>query len=507
MGGLLTKLNIIKSNTLVKAGQLLYNCNSEGLKTVEGENIPEGLYLVKSVQLNHQSCEDNKKRYFHNLTLMGVECDGENKLSLKSGTYVTSLDNQGMETSFGIGKIAKKGVVYEYLKDQFEKAGKSGFDPKVDYDRRFSQLAWKVVNRSPIKISKDEVEDMIIDVLMQVVNPKTVEKYDPKRDILTYFSSMFYQRMITEVKEWNKVHSKEMGPKEDREVEDRKDLEQDRSEHFREEDTEKKVHYKELVSGIKNFLKGRTRGDGQLIVFEGLLEGYSGKEISEKNNISPALVTRYLQDLKKSMKFYGDKTNNNDLINLMKKYEKTHTYADGEHSYLIDVLKDYKKKLGNSALNEREVSGEVTKVRKVVLDDKVSDDAIASVVLNDAFSSKALKKDLEEYFSLLSEQDDLIESEGGKLTGLKIISDEVRSVENQAKRAGKEKGFFVYSKCGMGPHKVLKMDGTFSIKLNKKNPVKIFKSRGQADRAASKYQHTKLVLKVGAYPDEFLNEE
>ena len=71
----------------------------------------------------------------------------------------------------------------------------------------------------------------------------------------------------------------------------------------------------------------------------------------------------------------------------------------------------------------------------------------------------------------------------------------------------KEKGFFVYSKCGLGPHKVLKRDGTFSIKLNRNNPVKIFKSRKNANMAASKYQHTKLNLKVGVYPDEYLMGE
>jgi hypothetical protein len=150
-------------------------------------------------------------------------------------------------------------------------------------------------------------------------------------------------------------------------------------------------------------------------------------------------------------------------------------------------------------------------VKRTHFVDKVSDDAIKEAILSDSYSAKQLKSEVEEYLSLLDKQDELLESEDGKLVGLKVISDKVRNVEEEAKCKKKKKkskdiGFFVYSRCGMGPHKVLKTDGTFSIKLNKSVPVKIFKYKKLADDAASAYQHTKLNLNVGVYPDEYLKE-
>lgn len=509
MNGLLTRLNIIRNNILVNKGQLIYNSSNDG-----GSNLPEGLYLVKSIQLKHEGCnEDRKKKYIHTLDLVDVGCD-KDKLIVGSNQYTVSLDAKAIEESFGIGYKAKKGIIYEYIKDLFDKTGKEGFDPKINYDAVLSGVAKTVAFKFPLKISNDEFEDMVMDVLLHAINADVIKKYDPKRSLEKYLATYMFNAVRSYMVTWMKRHM--------RNVEDERKRDEDETfEHELEHrklpggeqlSPEKKVNYRELISGLEKFMKKRTRGDKQVEVFKEMLAGSSPSEIAEKHNIGRNLVSRYIGDIKDSIKEYAKKTNNTDLLYLLEHSSKirTHSNEDKDFFLIVNVMKDYNKKFGTS-LSERRPAGEISKVKRVYLNDKVTDDAITKAVLSDTYSSKALKKELGEYFELLSNQDDLIESDEGRLVGLRIVSDEVRDVAEQAKCKKKkaiaeESGFFVYSKCGMGPHKVLKEDGTFSIKLNKTNPVKVFKSKRQAEIAASKNLHKKLNLKVGIYPDEFLKE-
>lgn len=514
MNGLITKLNIIKNNTLVKKGQLIYN-GFDDLKADDERNIPEGLYIVKSIQLvrSNQGCDENKKKYMHTLDLVGAEYNEEGKLALNSEDYVVSIDKEYLEKNFGIGRTAKKGVFYEYIKNQFEKAGKEGFNSNIDYDSNFTKLGWKIILKWTKRMPKEEGADLMRDMLMESVTQETVKKYDPKRDIFNFFGGVFAHHLNTAMRDWTRHKRKEVDiqdqpGKDDSLLTKEEQLDRLKSEQPS-ETQEDKVSYKELIKELKKFINKRTRSEGQLKIFDDLLAGYSGRDIAERHDISPSLVTRFTKELRNSIIEYAKKTDNTDLMNLLSIYGKNKKFADNSPSFLVDVFKDYKKKFGTNDLANRELSGEVIKVKKTVLHDKVSDDAIAQVVLNDSYSSKVLKEDLTEYFSLLDDQDELVESKGGRLTGLKVVGDEVRSIQDQAKckkkkTSKKETGFFVYSKCGLGPHKVLKIDGTFSIKLNKRTPVKIFKSQSQAEKATSRYQHTKLVLKVGTYPDEYL---
>jgi RNA polymerase sigma factor (sigma-70 family) len=510
MNGLLTKLNIIRSNTLVKQGQMLYN-GSEDLFTKEGKKLSEGLYLIKSVQLTHsnEGCDENKKRYLHNLNLVAVECDGINKLSLKSGNINISIDSNGFQSHFGMGKNAAKGIIYSYIKDQFLKANKEGFKENVDYDKIFNKMAWSVMHRSPVKISKGDAQDIIVDALMQTVTSKTVEEFDPKRDIVKFFGSMFYNRMISEMKRWttHKITEQEGNDSEE-------DFTQEETLDFRRKDDQLEspediLKYKELIKDLRGYIKKRVRGKEQLKILEDMMRGDSSQEIAEKYNVSNSLVSRYTNDIRKSILEYAEKTNNTKLNYLMSKHSKKRMHSEADVTFIYNVFKEYKKKFG-SDITSRKPSGDIIKVKKTVLEDKISDSAIANTILSDSYSSKALKEDLKLYFSLLDEQDELIDSCNGKLTGLKIVSDKVRNVEEEfdkkkTKLAKKEKGFFVYSKANLGPHKVLKADGTFSIKMARGTPIKFFKSKMQAEKAASRFQHTKLNLCVGIYPDEYFS--
>lgn len=516
MNGLFTKLNIIKSNTLVKRGQLIYNNSSEGLSTKEGKNLEQGLYLVASVQLTHsnEGCEDNKKRYLHSLELIGVTCDLEN-MAVGSDKFTVSVDNSAFEKNFGIGKQAKKGIIYELIKDQFKKVGKEGFDPKIDYDTIFTNMGWKMLHKFPKKFDEEEGQGIIFDRILEIFTPKIVKSFDPNKDLVKYFSVIFHNRMNNYFKELHRQKRQKI------EVPDEPSdyLEDTEGE---EPSPEEVISYNELIKGIKNFIQGRVRAKEQLQVLDDMMQGFTSGEIAEKYNVSNSLVSRYTNDIRDSLKEYAKKTDNNALILLMQQQSKKRRHSDEDINFIQKVLQEYKKKVGEKSIAERESSGDKTKVKRTVLMDKVSDEAIRETVLNDSYSAKQLKSELEEYFSILSSQDELIESPNGKLTGLKIISDEVRNIEDEAKckrekesgdeaeckkrHESKEKGFFVYSKCGMGPHKVLKTNGTFSIKLNRNIPVKVFRSKVQAEKAASRFQHTKLVLKVGLYPDEYLKE-
>ena len=518
MNNLITKLNIIKSNTLVKKGQMIYN-SLNNLTTKENEDLPEGFYIVKSVQLTHsnEGSEGEKKRYLHNLNLLAINCDGKNELSLGSNSYNVSVGGREIKSNFGVGRVAAKGIIYEYIKDQFEKVGKEGFKENIDYDRIFRALAWKAFKKSKaLEISKDDGEDMIINSLMRTITPKTVKNFDPKRNIEKFFGVIFYKDILDEMKKYLRERRREEEPQ-DLDKGDKNFTEEERFDYRtkdKSETPEDQVKYRVLVEDLKKFIKGRVRGDKQLKILDDMIAGYSSSEIAQRNNISNSLVSRITNDIRNSIVEYANKTNNDELNLLMSKHSKKRMHSEEDVTIIYNVLKEYKKRFG-AELKKREPSGETIKVKKVVLEDKVSDAAIAKVILNDTYSSKALKSELNEYFSFLDDQDELIDSKDGKLVGLKIVSDEVRSVENEAKckkekksnLAKKEKGFFVYSKSSLGPHKVLKINGTFSIKLNRGTPVKIFKSKVQAEKATSRYQHTKLSLYVGVYPDEYLKEE
>lgn len=514
MNGLYTKLNIIRSNTLVKQGQLIYNNSSEGILTKDGKNLEQGLYLVASVQLTHsnEGCGDKKKKYLHNLELVGVNCDFEN-FSINSNRVQVSVDNSAFENNFGIGKQAKRGIFYELIKDQFEKVGKEGFDSKVDYDNIFKKIGWNLLHKLPRKFDEDEGQGIIMDIMLEIITPENVKKFDPKKDIVKYFSALFYNRMKNTFKHMFRQKRRELQvPVKEDDFTEEEQMEFRRPKEKDAPSPEEVLGYKELIKDLKNFIKGRVRAKEQLQMLEDMFQGLSSGEIAEKYDISSSLVSRYTNDLRDSIKEYAKKTNNNMLLMLMQQHSKKRMHSDEDINLIRRVLEDYKKRVGEKSIAEREPSGDKTKIKKTILIDKVSDKAIKEALLNDSYSSKKLKAELEEYFSILGSQDELIESSNGKLTGLKIISNEVRNIEDEAKckqkkRESKKQGFFVYSKCGMGPHKVLKTDGTFSIKLNKNIPVKLFKSKMQAEKAASRYQHTKLVLKVGVYPDEYLKED
>lgn len=517
MNRLLTKLNIIKSNTLVKKGQLLYNHNNEGVLDNEGRSLPEGLYLVKSSQLVHKSCNDNKKKYYHNLELVGIDCNGLDKLSLSKNNYSISLDSDSIQANFRVGKQTKKGVVYEYIKSVFDKAGKEGFDPKIDYDSVINKVAWKIMNRSPIKVSEDEAEDIILDVLMNTVTDKMVKNFDPSRDFNTYLISYFYKRMLSYMSTWISRKTREVKDQEQDQTKDTNRLTEEERLDYRDvhknphEDIspEGRVSYKELLKGITQYMGKKPHGSELVKVFNDMIKGYSSTEIAKRNGVSPSLISRYTNSIRDYLKNYAEQTGNQDLLVLMSKHSKKRMHSDKDVSIITRIFDDYKKKFGEADVGRKPV-GEVKKVKRTYLKDKVSDDAIKNAILSDTYSAKDLKAELGQYFSLLNEQDELIDSGDGKLVGLKVISDDVRNVEDTAKCKKKKKsndvGYFVYSRSGMGPHKVLKTDGTFSIKLNRNTPVKIFKSKVQAEKAASRYQHTKLSLHVGLYPDEFLKE-
>lgn len=426
---LITKLNIIKGNILVKNGQLLWKGSKGEFLSKEGKNIPDGLYYVKSSQINslHEGSE-----YIHNLEVCEISCDGEG-IKPTHNQYFISVCKKDLKDYFGVGNTAAKGLIFEYIKDQFQKAGRiKDFDPNQNYDRVFGGVAGSVFNKAPFKIPSDIQSDLISNAMIQTIDQKTVRGYNPDRKIEVYFLSMFKNRLLNEVKSFVTKQMREVKPKDDDTKKDKKLTQEEFLDLKSKPSTdtpESKLHYKELIQGLKKFMKNRTRGDVQIKVFDLVLEGYSNDDLSKKFNVSPALISRYLNDIRDSIFEYSKRTGNNILYSFMVKHSKNRKHAGEEFSYLMDVFKDYKKKIGSDTKTMiREPSGKVLKIKKIILQDKISDEAISKCILDDSYSSSKLESDLEEYFKILNNQDEIIDSDN-KIIGLKILPNEVRNLK------------------------------------------------------------------------------
>jgi RNA polymerase sigma factor (sigma-70 family) len=424
---LITKLNIIKGNILVKKGQFLWKESENDLLSKDGKLLSNGLYYVTSSQVN--ASHEGSNEFMHDLELCEVSYNQED-LKPTSNFYTISICKKDLGIHFGIGVSAKKGMVFEYIQDQFKKANKIGdFDTNQDYDRFFKGVASSIFSKSPIKIPIDIQSDLIMNAIMQVVTPKTVKEYDPNKKIEVYFVSMFRNRLLNEVKSYITKQMKEVHPLDDRDDADRNFTQEEKLDVLQKpskETPESKLYYKELIQSIKKFMKQRIRGDVQIKVLDFLLTGHSNDDISKRLNVSPSLISRYMNDVRDSVLEYSKKTKNDTLYEYMIKFSKVKKHANEDFSYMIDVFKNYKKKVGGFE-KTRVPSGDITKIRKVIFQDKISDEAIAKCILNDSYSSSNLKSDLDEYFSFLNDQDEVIESEDGKIVGLKILLSEIRN--------------------------------------------------------------------------------
>lgn len=431
MNGLLTRLNIIRNNILVKKGQVIYNHTDQGnIASMEGCDLPEGMYYVKSAELKKKLSE-GKTKYMHDLDLIRFNLDDEGEYSRSNKMYSVSVDLDTMCKNFGISKNAKKGqLIYEYIKDQFNKAGKPEyFNPNLDYDRDLNKIAWSLMDKSSIKFDKTDGEDIISEALLHLPDQNAFKKYDPKQDLMKFLIFLFYRKIGDEIRKYAREYYRvqhddehsDMSEETYMDIKAPKDKIEGPSSH---------MEYKELLNQLVKFMKNRTRGSQQVTTFALMLKENSKGEIADKMKISPALVSRYVNDIKDSMVEYAKKSGNDTLLALIQHHSRNRTHADEESNYLMNALSEYKKKYG-AENNGHEIVGKVLKIKKTTLVDKVSDEAIAQAVLSDSSSAASLKRDIGEYLSLLDSQDELIDCENGRIVGLKIVSDDVRNIESE----------------------------------------------------------------------------
>lgn len=332
-------------------------------------------------------------------------------------------------------KALLKGTITALIKEFLKRIGKlEAFDPKIDYDRDFLNMSRKFFRRSPIKIDQTDQEDLILDALAKAVKSEGAKKFDTSKGSIQAFLGFFFQkRLLNEIKQFQKEKFREVQEREDTDF-TREEQQEFKRQRVQPEvkKTEEIVEFKDLIKSLGKFIHDKRnvpgKGNKRLFpIFNLLLKEKSLKEIAESLKVSPPAVTEDLNRLKKLVVEYAKRENNEDLRKLMvKHFKKKGSEAAKDKDWLIDVFKEYKKIRGEV---ERNPVGDVIKVKKSEFEDKMTDEYISNALLSGEKDPKSLNSELNKFVDALELQDEILQGDGGKIIGLEIISDEVRSTK------------------------------------------------------------------------------
>jgi hypothetical protein len=322
------------------------------------------------------------------------------------------------------------GVVKATIKEVLRKAGKlEAFDPKVDYDRAFLNMSRKFFNRAPIRIDAQDQEDLILNALFEAAQPKNLRVYDPKKsDIIKFLGNFFQQRLINELRKFVKIQLKEQKQKDESEFTEEEQLEFKRQKtEPRKEGPGEILEFKDLVKSLTDFIARFSRkkgvGNVRLVpIFNLLMKGKSNTEMARALKVGNKTITDDLVKLKKLIVEYAKRQDNTLLESLMKKrFDIKSNEAAKDKDWLIDVFKEYKKKTSKKI----EPVGEITKIKKIEVADKLTEDYISSQILSEDVDNGKIASELDEYVSALGLQDEIIQADG-KLICLQVVSEEIR---------------------------------------------------------------------------------
>jgi DNA-directed RNA polymerase specialized sigma subunit len=417
----------------VKSGQVLAyftECESDRrIARLDSDNF----YQIQTVSVTRHKAEKS-----FNLELRKVSFNTESrKWQYEGNIFDAQFNGEELNSYFGIlsseshkSKL-ESNLIKTFIEDQFEKVGRSeDFDDTFDYDRIFKGIAGKLARSTPWSVPRDVLEDMIKDSLLKVVNEKTVKKYDEKKDPIKFFGGMFQLKMITAMKQWNSRRMKEIRkPRNEDDFPDSKQTDFLRNKYHQEEGPDQIVEYKVLLEGLKKHFERKPEKHLNSML-DMMLQGFKGKEMAEELKVSPSIVSRWVGRMKNYILEYAQTTRNGLLLNLMsEKLMKRRTA--GEEDLLVQVFKEYDKVAseGTATHHEgREPAGEVSRVVKKSFDDVTDPEYLAKEALNNTTTRRQFKEKISEQMQELDMMDDVIEDDTGKLIGLRIVSEEIRSV-------------------------------------------------------------------------------
>lgn len=310
------------------------------------------------------------------------------------------------------------GLLKKTMKELFARAGRAKDFPDVDYDKAFKAIAGKMFSKFPggaASLDDADRDDLILDTFLQVVTTKTIKDYDATRDPISYFGGMFQLRMTNELKALvtQRVREVKNPNKDDNDLTD--------EEFFDMVDHRQKVNpvtdeidYRELIRELLNHLRSKPEGKYFVPMFNLLAQGYSNKEVAEELKVSPAIISRYLERMKQAILEYARHTGNQLLYALMSEYLGKRKHAQDAFDPIVDVLKQYKKRVTGRAY-----AGKLTTVERTSIPNKATVDYAAAIALD--IEQPDLADDLlTQHFSELLEQDELVDRDPGTIVGLSI---------------------------------------------------------------------------------------
>lgn len=332
----------------------------------------------------------------------------------------------------------------------------------VNLDSLFKGLASKQVGGLRFKPDREEIEDMIQDVLMQVVTEKTIKAWDGKADPVKYFGGMFSLRMINQVRDWvtrKTREEQEMGDSDDEERGTRQDELDRRDTRLDTNDNplEGYVQTRDLLKGLSNFFKTKPQNQQEWLIpmLSDLIEGYSLTDIADNLGVSKTILSRRLAYLGQYIGEYAQKTGNELLKNLLQKYllSKKHSFSAKDEDWL-KLFSDYdKKKIGKPNLSIdgrsfeesvegtllskpiREPSGEVRAITKKTMSDPYDNSTLSKALIESTISAEALQSAVGDSVKSLLSFEDIVELDSGELSAL--LSEAVdSSINSQIPKKG-----------------------------------------------------------------------
>lgn len=346
--------------------------------------------------------------------------------SERAGTFVRAHPRMSVNVSarqfraafgraFPIASLPN-GLLKKTMRELFKKAGRlKDFDETADYDRVFKGIAAKMFAKFPGALDDADKDDMILDTFLQVVTTKTIKDYDPERDPISYFGGMFQMRLTNELKSLVKQRIREVknpnNPDSDLSDEEFFDMVDTRQ---RVDPTTDEIDFRQLTTDLVRYLKSKPEGKYFVPMFNLLAQGYSNKEVAEELKVSPAIISRYLERMKQAILEYARKTGNQLLYSLMSEYLGKRKHAQDVFDPIVDVLKQYKKRVSGRA-----PAGKLTQVLKTTMPNKATVDYAAMIAL-DVEQTDLVDEALTQHFEELLQYDDLVDRDPDTIVGLSV---------------------------------------------------------------------------------------
>ena len=343
-----------------------------------------------------------------------------------SKRYSFTCERSEISSYFGarLPKVAlQAGFIRQAVEEMLKDAKMSDlFDPEFNYDKDFNKIIHN--NLKKFKVSEDDREDMIVDVLLSVFDKSNLKKFDPKRgDFLHWVRRMLKNKALDQGKAW--INREKNIVRQNEQDEMSEDEWIDRVFDEVEPPANELVEYQELLEGFWDFLKSRSKR-GRLPkrmdeIFLQVIEGYSVKEMAEMGGTSDKNIYKLISLLKKGLRDYAAETQNDFLLQLLSnKYKKKsfNVKSDSgeetdEWDGIMNALHTYAR-----ASRRREPSGKVNKIERAYIPDEFESDRVLGHALDSSMNDESRDEMYQSFIHRLVSADDVVEVSPGRLIAL-----------------------------------------------------------------------------------------